>query len=124
MVDYYQWERWSWDDERDLKSYPGWMCDPKDTVRTRSFLDLWMCLDVYCDYCSYAAEWLQIPTVKGPDWRLKDGWIYVAVNVVPENERPPREAEFRKRIAPWTQNQSSQRRLRCEDRICQFHSEI
>jgi pyruvate,water dikinase len=104
MADYYQWERWSWDEERDLAGYKGWACNSKDTVRTRSLLDVWMWLDVYCDYCGYAAEWLQVPTSKGPDWRLKDGWGYAAINVVPEEERPKREVEFRKRIAPWIED--------------------
>jgi pyruvate,water dikinase len=104
MADYYQWELKAWDEERDMAAYKGWMCDARDTVRTRSIFDFWMFVGVYADYPNYAAEWLQIPTTKGLDLRVKDGWAYLAVNVVPEKDRPQREAEFRKRIAPWIED--------------------
>lgn len=104
MADYYQWERWAWDEERDLAAYRGWACDPKDTLRTRSVLDVWMLLEVYSDYIPYGAEWFQIPTSKGVDYRLKDGWMYTTPNIVPEKDRPKREAGIRKRIAPWIED--------------------
>ncbi|MBA7562109.1 hypothetical protein ES708_03758 [subsurface metagenome] len=110
MADYYQWERWAWNEERDLSAYKGWACDTKDTQRTRSVLDIWMLLEVYSDYVPYGAEWFQIPTSKGVDYRLKDGWMYITPNIVPEKDRPKREAEFRKRIAPWVEDMEGQYR--------------
>jgi len=50
----------------------------------------------------YGAEKLSLPTVKGWDWRFKDGGGYLALLIVQDpNERKAREERFRVAIKPF-----------------------
>ena len=53
----------------------------------------------------YGAESLSLPTVKGWDWRFKDGGGYLALLLVTDpNERKAREERFRVAIKPFIEN--------------------
>jgi phosphohistidine swiveling domain-containing protein len=100
MAVYYGWPAWEFKEERDLSTHKVWVSDRKETLRTITFLDYWM-LFQYANGFAPGADYFQIPSTRGADWRDKEGWILVSVKATTEEEQKQREPEFRKRIAPW-----------------------
>jgi pyruvate,water dikinase len=102
MSGYYQWRIWNYE-KADVHRHKVWVLDSKETLNSVSFLDL-LLMHYMVDSLPYGAAYFQVPTSKGADFRLKDGWMYVSVNATTEEERQKREPEFRKRIAPWIED--------------------
>jgi pyruvate,water dikinase len=104
MAGYFNWADAEWEEERDLgPRYKVWVFSVDHTVRATTIFDLWLCLR-YFDLVPFGCDAFQVPTSIGSDYRLKDGCIYATVILPPEEERPQREAEFRKRIRPWIED--------------------
>jgi pyruvate,water dikinase len=100
MAVYYGWPAWEFQEKRDLSTHKVWVSDRKETLRTITFLDYWM-LFQYANGFAPGADYFQLPSARGADWRDKEGWILVSVKATTEEEQKQREPEFRKRIAPW-----------------------
>jgi len=100
---YYGWPAWEFNEARDLATHKVWVTDRKETLRTITFLDYWM-LFQYANGFAVGADYFQLPSARGADWRDKDGWILVSVKPTTEEEQRQREPEFRKRIAPWIED--------------------
>jgi len=104
MAGYFNWADAEFEEERDLgPRYKVWVFSLEHTVRAATIFDLWLCTR-YFDLVPFGCDYFQVPTSLGNDWRLKDGCIYCMVVEPPEEERPQREVEFRKRITPWTED--------------------
>jgi hypothetical protein len=103
MAAYYGWPAWEFKEERDLSTHKVWVSDRKETLRTITFLDYWM-LFQYANGFAPGADYFQLPSARGADWRDKEGWILVSVKPTTEEEQKQREPEFRKRIAPWIED--------------------
>ena len=103
MAAYYGWPAWEFIEARDLSTHKVWITDRKETLRTITFLDYWM-LFQYADGFAVGADYFQLPSARGADWRDREGWILVSVKSTTEEERKQREPEFRKRIAPWIED--------------------
>lgn len=102
MAGYYGWTFQDWDEERDPKRSKVWVCDMKQVSRCPYPFELWMCFPNFGPLgFAEAAAYFSIPTSKGPDWKMKDGWPYIAVIVTSEEERKEREPKFREMLAPW-----------------------
>ena len=97
---------YEFDEERDPKLYPVWVSHRKGTLRVVSpFEFAYMVIPIYGQHAlQYAPEMLSIPTTRGSEWRLKDGWEYIGFMVTSEEERKAREPIFRERIAPWIED--------------------
>ena len=106
---YYGWPAWEFNEARDLVTHKVWVTDRKETLRTITFLDYWM-LFQYANGFAVGADYFQLPSARGADWRDKDGWILVSVKPTTEEEQQQREPEFRKRIAPWIEDFGKQYR--------------
>jgi len=100
MAAYYGWPAWEFIEARDLSTHKVWVSDRKETLRTITFLDYWL-LFQYANGFAPGADYFQLPSARGADWRDREGWILVSVKPTTEEERKQREPEFRKRIAPW-----------------------
>ena len=103
MAAYYGWPAWEFKEARDLSTHKVWITDRKETLRTITFLDYWM-LFQYANGFAVGADYFQLPSARGADWREKEGWILVSVKPTTEEEQRQREPEFRKRIAPWIED--------------------
>lgn len=103
MTAYYGWPAWEFIEARDLSTHKVWITDRKETLRTITFLDYWM-LFQYANGFAVGADYFQLPSARGADWREKEGWILVSVKSTTEEEQKQREPEFRKRIAPWIED--------------------
>lgn len=103
MAAYYGWPAWEFIEARDLSTHKVWITDRKETLRTITFLDYWM-LFQYANGFAVGADYFQLPSARGADWREKEGWILVSVKPTTEEEQKQREPEFRKRIAPWIED--------------------
>ena len=103
MSGYHGYTVYDFDDETDPKLYKVWLLDRKETLRCAlPFEFCWMMEDMYMRNADqYGANMMSIPTSKGVDTRIKDGWSYLALMVPSEEERKEREPKFRERIAPW-----------------------
>jgi len=107
MAVYHGWPAWEFVEERDLSTHKVWVTDRKETLRTITFLDYWM-LFQYANGFAVGADYFQLPTARGADWRDREGWIVVSVKTTTEEEQRQREPEFRKRIAPWIEDYGKQ----------------
>lgn len=107
MAVYYGWPAWEFNEARDLSTHKVWVTDRKETLRTATFLDYWL-LFAYANAFACGADYFQLPSARGADWRDKEGWILVSVKPTTEEERRQREPEFRKRIAPWIEDYGKQ----------------
>ena len=92
--------QFEWDEERDLKSYPLWICC-LHTAPIVAPVYAW----AFCDQCAhgmqYAAEMLCVPTTKGWDWRIVDGYPYLTTILLCDQERQEREPKFRENLTPF-----------------------
>ena len=94
-----------WDEDREpalVDRYKVWILDPKQTLRCFTPFDLWMLQQNYDNHgIQYAHDYLSVPTCKGFDGKLKDGWVYQGSILTTEEERKEREPKCREKLKPW-----------------------
>ena len=88
------------DEERDLQEYEVWACDVKDCVPALKPMELWNWAVGPVTAMPYGTDFQQLP-FRTPDWRTKDGFIYLTGIRLSDEERQRREPIFRERMAPW-----------------------
>jgi phosphohistidine swiveling domain-containing protein len=90
------------DEKVDLEKSPAWFLDATHSVPPWTPMFGWFWINFCRHGMQYGAEKLSLPTVKGWDWRFKDGGGYLTLNLVTsEEERKEREAKFREAIRPF-----------------------
>ena len=92
-------------DENDLKSYGVWFCDVahgSPPWKPLYLLNSWL----WPGYRSIqrAYEMLSVPTSRGWDVRLKDGYPYPSVLLTTDEEAKERAVVFREKIRPYIEN--------------------
>ena len=93
------------DEKIDLEKAPAWFLDATHSVPPWTPMFGWFWINFCRHGMQYGAEKLSLPTVKGWDWRFKDGGGYLTLNLVmDEAERKEREAKFRKAIRPFIED--------------------
>lgn len=93
------------DEKVDLEKSPAWFLDATHSVPPWTPMFGWFWINFCRHGMQYGAEKLSLPTVKGWDWRFKDGGGYLTLNLVTsEEERKAREAGFRKAIRPFIED--------------------
>ena len=89
------------DEQADFAESPAWFLDGTHSVPPWTPLFGWSSINDCRAGVQYGAEKLSLPTVKGWDWRFKDGGGYLTVLVVKsELERHEREQRFREGHPP------------------------
>ena len=96
---------YDWEEERDVQVSPWWLLDPTHSVPPWTPMFAWFWIQ-YCGHgMQYGAETVSMPTVRGYDWRLKDGGGYFAILTVTDpDEIARREEGFRKAIRPFIES--------------------
>jgi phosphohistidine swiveling domain-containing protein len=90
------------DEKIDLEKSPAWFLDATHSVPPWTPMFGWFWINFCRHGMQYGAEKLSLPTVKGWDWRFKNGGGYLTLNLVTsEEERKEREAKFREAIRPF-----------------------
>ncbi len=90
------------DAERDLEQSPAWFLDGTHSVPPWTPMFGWFWINFCRHGMQYGAEKLSLPTVKGWDWRFKDGGGYLTLLLVKsEAEKAEREKRFREAIRPF-----------------------
>jgi phosphohistidine swiveling domain-containing protein len=90
------------DEKVDLEKSPAWFLDATHSVPPWTPMFGWFWINFCRHGMQYGAEKLSLPTVKGWDWRFKNGGGYLTLNLVTsEEERKEREAKFREAIRPF-----------------------
>jgi len=90
------------DEKVDLEKSPAWFLDATHSVPPWTPMFGWFWINFCRHGMQYGAEKLSLPTVKGWDWRFKDGGGYLTLNLVmDEGERKEREVRFREAIRPF-----------------------
>jgi len=90
------------DEKVDLEKSPAWFLDATHSVPPWTPMFGWFWINFCRHGMQYGAEKLSLPTVKGWDWRFKDGGGYLTLNLVTsEEERRQREAKFKEAIRPF-----------------------
>ncbi|MCL4394351.1 MAG: PEP-utilizing enzyme [Chloroflexi bacterium] len=93
------------DDKADLERYEYWFLDATHSVPPWTPMFGWFWVHFCRHGMQYGAERLSLPTVKGWDWRFKNGGGYLTLYTVQsEAERAQREARFRVAIRPLVEN--------------------
>lgn len=93
------------DSAADLERSPAWFLDGTHSVPPWTPLFAWFWVNLCRHGMQYGAEKLALPTVKGWDWRFKDGGGYFTLLVVSsEEERREREQRFRVAIRPFLED--------------------
>jgi pyruvate,water dikinase len=96
------------DEKVDLEKSPAWFLDATHSVPPWTPMFGWFWINFCRHGMQYGAEKLSLPTVKGWDWRFKDGGGYLTLNLVmDEVERKEREGKFREAIRPFIENYDS-----------------
>ena len=89
----------------DLKKSPAWFLDATHSVPPWTPMFGWFWVNFCRHGMQYGAEKLSLPTVKGWDWRFKDGGGYLTlILVTDEKERKERETKFKEAIRPFIDN--------------------
>ena len=84
---------------------PAWFLDGTHSVPPWTPLFGWFWVNFCRHGMQYGAETLSLPTVKGWDWRFKDGGGYLTVLLVKsEEEQRQREDRFREAIRPFVED--------------------
>ncbi len=96
---------YDWDEERDVEVSPWWLLDPTHSVPPWTPMFAWFWIQ-YCGHgMQYGAETVSMPTVRGYDWRLKDGGGYFTILVVKDPaEIKRREEGFRQAMRPFLES--------------------
>ncbi len=90
------------DEKADLAQSPAWFLDGTHSVPPWTPLFGWFWINFCRHGMQYGAEKLSLPTVKGWDWRFKNGGGYLTLLLVKsEDERKRREERFRVAIRPF-----------------------
>ena len=90
------------DEVVDFEISPAWFQDATHSVPPWTPMFGWFWVNFCRHGMQYGAEKLSLPTVKGWDWRFKDGGGYLALLIVQDpNERKAREERFRVAIRPF-----------------------
>lgn len=90
------------DENLDFQVSPAWFLDGTHSVPPWTPMFGWFWINFCRHGMQYGAEKLSLPTVKGWDWRFKDGGAYLCLLFVKtEEERKQREARFREAIKPF-----------------------
>lgn len=93
------------DETQDLKQADYWFLDATHSVPPWTPMFAWFWIHFCRHGMQYGAEALSLPTVRGWDWRHKDGGGYLTVYAVTdENEIRAREARFREAIRPFIED--------------------
>ena len=93
------------DEKIDLEKSPAWFLDATHSVPPWTPIFGWFWINFCRHGMLYGAETLSLPTVKGWDWRFKDGGGYLTLNLVmDEEERKARESKFREAIRPFIED--------------------
>jgi phosphohistidine swiveling domain-containing protein len=90
------------DESIDFQVSPCWFHDATHSVPPWTPMFGWFWVNFCRHGMQYGAEMLSLPTVKGWDWRFKDGAGYLALLIVKDPaERKAREERFRVAIKPF-----------------------
>lgn len=90
------------DESLDFQISPAWFLDGTHSVPPWTPMFGWFWINFCRHGMQYGAEKLSLPTVKGWDWRFKDGGGYLCLLLVKtEEERKQREVRFREAIKPF-----------------------
>ena len=93
------------DAETDLDQSPAWFLDATHSVPPWTPLFGWFWINLCRQGMQYGAEKLSLPTVKGWDWRFRNGGGYLTLLLVKsEEERREREQRFRLAIRPFIED--------------------
>ncbi|MCX7175362.1 MAG: PEP-utilizing enzyme [Proteobacteria bacterium] len=93
------------DEKADLEQSPAWFLDGTHSVPPWTPLFGWFWINFCRHGMQYGAEKLSLPTVKGWDWRFKNGGGYLTVMLVKsEEEQRQREERFRVAIRPFIED--------------------
>ena len=93
------------DEKADLEQSPAWFLDGTHSVPPWTPLFGWFWINFCRHGMQYGAEKLSLPTVKGWDWRFKNGGGYLTLLLVKsEEEQRQREERFREAIRPFVEN--------------------
>jgi pyruvate,water dikinase len=100
----YGYAKFEFDDENDLKNYTVFLCDFVHGVPAWKPLYLTSGWSNYLWGLQLAAETLHVPTTKGWDYRIIDGYCYPTIIETKEEEAKQREPIFRQKIRPFLEN--------------------
>ena len=90
------------DEKADLEQSPAWFLDGTHSVPPWTPMFGWFWINFCRHGMQYGAEKLSLPTVKGWDWRFKNGGGYLTLLLVKsEAEKAEREKRFREAIRPF-----------------------
>jgi pyruvate, water dikinase len=90
------------DESLDFEVSPAWFLDATHSVPPWTPMFGWFWINFCRHGMQYGAEKLSLPTVKGWDWRFKDGGAYLALLIVQDpEERKAREERFKVAIMPF-----------------------
>lgn len=93
------------DEEADLAQSPAWFLDGTHSVPPWTPLFGWFWINFCRHGMQYGAETLSLPTVKGWDWRFKNGGGYLTLLLVKtEAEQKVREQRFKIAIRPFIED--------------------
>ena len=93
------------DERRDLEQSPAWFLDGTHSVPPWTPMFGWFWINFCRHGMQYGAEKLSLPTVKGWDWRFRNGGGYLSLLLVKtEEERREREKRFREAIPPFVED--------------------
>ena len=93
------------DPESDLAQSPAWFLDGTHSIPPWTPLFGWFWVNLCRHGMQYGAEKLSLPTVKGWDWRFRNGGGYLTLLLVKsEEERREREQRFRVAIRPFIED--------------------
>jgi pyruvate,water dikinase len=100
----YGYSKFEFDEENDLKNYTVWLCDLVHGVPAWKLLYLTSGWSNYLWGLQLAAETLYIPTTKGWDYRVIDGYCYPTIIETTQEEAKQREPIFREKIRPYLED--------------------
>lgn len=93
------------DEEADLAQSPAWFLDGTHSVPPWTPLFGWFWINFCRHGMQYGAETLSLPTVKGWDWRFKNGGGYLTLLLVKtEAEQKLREQRFKIAMRPFIED--------------------
>lgn len=92
-------------EEEDLKKHPVWFLDGTHSVPPLTPMSGWLWIHACRHGMQVGAERLQIPTVKGWDWRLHRGGAYMSLLIVEDEEEiNERTEKFRQELVPFLED--------------------
>jgi phosphoenolpyruvate synthase/pyruvate phosphate dikinase len=104
LLSAYGYSKYEFDEEQDIKNYTVWLCDFVHGI------PLWKPLYITSGWANYtwglqlAAETLHLPTTKGWDYRVVNGYCYPTIIETTEEEGKEREPIFRQKIRPYLED--------------------